>query len=121
MQVLDLFLSPAELKVWRYLAEHAVGREDAKKLDTISREVGVVRRDVEAALHALVADHKLPIATTSGVPAGAFIALDAADLAIGERNLRGRIIAIARRYRALHGGPAAAELLGQLSMELGAQ
>ncbi len=114
----ELILSPGEARVWGYLQDRARGRVNAVTQPWIAGQTGMSVREVQAALHALVADHKLSICTTSGKPPGVFIARDAVDLQIGERNLRGRIIAIARRYRALHGGPAARELLGQLRMEL---
>jgi hypothetical protein len=119
---LDLFpqvtLSPGESRVLGYLREHARGRANAVTQPWIAHRTGMGVREVQEVLHSLVAHHKLAICTTSAPPAGAYVAETAQDLMIGERNLRGRIIAIARRYRALHGGPAARELLGQIRLEL---
>jgi hypothetical protein len=119
---LDLFpqvtLSPGESRVLGYLREHARGRANAVTQPWIAHRTGMGVREVQEVLHSLVAHHKLPICTTSGKPPGVFIAEDAEDLRVGESNLRGRIVAIARRYRALHGGPAARELLGQIRLEL---
>jgi hypothetical protein len=117
----EVILSPGEARVWGYLQERARGRVNAVTQPWIAGELGMGVREVQEVLHSLVADHGLPICTTSGKPPGAFIAEDAEDLRVGESNLRGRIVAIARRYRALHGSAAARELLGQLAMELEGQ
>lgn len=114
----DVAFSPGEARVYGYLQEYARGRARAVTQPWIAGSLGMSVREVQEVLHSLVAFHKLPVCTTSGKPPGAFIAEDADDLRVGESNLRGRILAIARRYRALHGSRAAKELLGQLELLL---
>jgi hypothetical protein len=94
------------------------GADRAITIAMLDAKLNIDVRGIKDAVRSLVVDFGLPIVGSRRQPYGYYIAITAEEIAEAIRPLRGEIIQIARRVRALRGNEFLRELLGQIPMEL---
>ena len=92
-------------ELWDYLSAHHRGASNAIKEADLARAHGLNSRVLQTALHYLIVDKRRPIASSCRPPYGVFIAISHEEKALAARQIEHRIIALARRLRALTDSP----------------
>lgn len=116
MEPMQLDPSEPESRVLALLREHR-GRQAAIGKAELAQQTGLCERRVRQLIKHLIEEHREPIGSCSGPPAGYFWIDSPAELDLAMHELRTRIIEMAKRMAHLKQN-SLADVLGQLAMEL---
>ena len=92
-------LSAEQAKVLRVLLGHQ-GAKNAILVPAAAEAAGLPTRAAQYAVKSLIEDHGVPIAASSGDPAGWYLCVDDKERARERAGLRSRALSILRRARA---------------------